>query len=786
MAIDLKKFINRFVEEARDHLQRLGDGLAALDAGQVDAQGINAIFRSAHTIKGSSRMLKLVPVTDTAHKLEDVMGALRDGSVTYTPVLGQLLYRALDALSALVDRLAETQDAAQLPAADAALCAALAQAASGAPSTLAAVPAAEPVAAAEPSNAATSAVAAASAVATRSAAATELQPSATAPVALAPAPSHEAVAPTPHELAPEAPPAQAPAANASAASEPGAAATPATATPKLKAAETVRVRLSKLDELIKLMGEVVSSHARLRQRLLDLRGIERALADQGHADALAPLHPFAQTLKDDVQVQEVLMAELHDKALLMRMLPLAIVFEPAARLVRELARSVGKHIECSVAGAEIELDRQMIDKLADPIIHLIRNAIDHGIEAPAQRALQGKPAAGRLSLSARQDGGWVVIDLSDDGGGIALAAVREKAIKKGLVTAEKAASLSDQEVIDFIFLPGFSTNAIITDLSGRGVGMDVVKQTVLDDLQGVINVQTRPRLGTTFSLRLPLSLAMMRVLLVSVDGLPFGFTAQYVAELLRLPDDALLTVAERQAVIVRNEFVPVVPLAELLRVPPHLARAPARPSGLGMLLLVLRVRNEKIALQVDELVDERDMVIKPLPLHLRKLPMVSGMVTTGKNELVSVLHAPALLELARRARAQAVLGESQSHLTERHYAVLVVDDSLNTREIEKDVLEAHGYRVTLAEDGADGLRKALAGDFDAVLTDVEMPNMDGFTLTSRLRQDDKYRSRPIIIITSREKEEDKRRGVQVGADAYIVKGDFDQSNLVDTLRALLG
>ena len=345
--------------------------------------------------------------------------------------------------------------------------------------------------------------------------------------------------------------------------------------------------------------------------------------------------------------------------------------------------------------------------------------------------------------------------------------------------------MTDTEVIDLIFLPGFSTNAIITDLSGRGVGMDVVKQAILDDLQGVVNVETRPGVGTTFSLRLPLSLAVLRVLLVEVNGLPFGFAAQYVAELMRLPQAALLTVAERNAVIIRNEFVPVVPLAELLGIPDHLARAPQH-RGEGMLLLVLRVRNEKIAVQVDKLLDERDMVIKPFPEHMRKLSMVSGVVTTGKNELVSVLHAPALLDMAHRVRTQAVHVEAAHHAELRHYHVLVVDDSLNTREIEKDVLEAHGYQVTLAEDGLDGLKKAMDGEFDAVLTDVEMPNMDGFSLTARLRQEEKYRHKPIIIITSREKEEDKRRGVQVGADAYIVKGDFDQSSLVDTLRALLG
>lgn len=735
MAIDIKKFVTRFIEEARDHINHLNDGLAALESGSADKESINSIFRSAHTIKGSSRMLKLATITETAHKLEDVMGGLRDGTLSFTPPLGQLLYRTVDALAGLVDQLAETSDGASLPPADAALCAALAAAAAG-----------------------------------------QLDAGAPPPV-MPVAPEVPAALPEPIVAVPPAP------------TIPVATESPASAAPpepKLKTAETVRVRLTKLDELIKLMGEVVSSHARMRQRLVDIRAIERELTERAGADAAAHLHHFAQALKDDVQAQEVLMDELHDKTLLMRMLPLAIVFEPAARLVRELARSVGKQVECAVNGAEIELDRQMIDKLADPIIHLIRNGIDHGLEVPAVRTAAGKPAQGRLTLSARQDGGWVVIDVSDDGGGIPLAAVREKAVKKGFVSAEKAAVLTDQEVIDLIFLPGFSTNAIITDLSGRGVGMDVVKQAILDDLQGVVNVETRPGLGTTFSLRLPLSLAVMRVLLVEVEGLPFGFTAQYVVELLRLPYAEMMTVAERNAVIIRNEFIPVVPLSELLRIPAHLAQPPANQCELGMLLLVLRVRNEKIAVMVDALLDERDMVIKPLPEHMRRLPMVSGVVTTGKNELVGVLHAPALLELAHRARSQALRSEAATHGPDSYHRVLVVDDSLNTREIEKDVLEAYGYHVTLAEDGLDGLNKALADDFDAVLTDVEMPNMDGFTLTARLRQEDKYRNKPIVIITSREKEEDKQRGVQVGADAYIVKGDFDQSNLVDTLRALLG
>lgn len=732
MALDIKKFIIRFVEEAREHVRRLGEGLDAMSHDSSDHETINAIFRSAHTIKGSSRMLKLVAITETAHRLEDVLGALRDGSLNYRPELGSLLYRGVDTIAMLVENLAKSGDGASLPPVDEALCASLAQAAAG---DVAAV--------------------------------------------VTPSPSIEPAGADPSSVVePASPPVVTPASSPS-------------AQPKLNTADMVRVRLAKLDELIKLMGEVVSSHATLRQRLLDIREIERDASPECWEQHRAHLHRFGLTLRDDVQSQELLMDELHDKSLIMRMLPLAMVFDSAGRVVRDLAHSVGKEVECVVSGAEIELDRQMIDKLSDPVIHLLRNAIDHGLETPAVRLAAGKPRQGRVTLSARQDGGWVVVEVADDGGGVPIEAVREKAVRKGFISAEEAMGLNDQQVVDLIFRPGFSTSAIITDISGRGVGMDVVKQSIIDELQGEVTVATRLGAGTTFSLRLPLSLAVMRVLLVGVNDLPFGFTAQYVDELIRVSHEEMLTVVERKAVIIRNEFVPVVALADLLQVPDRKVKTTRSSSAIfnhGMLLVVVRVRNEKLALAVDDLLDERDMVIKPLPEHMRRLTMVSGMVITGRNELVTVLHAPVLLELARQVRGQASRAEAAGHggAQGSGYKILVVDDSLNTREIEKDVLEAWGYHVTLAEDGMDGLRQARAGTFDAILTDVEMPNMDGFTLTSMLRQEEKFRDTPIVIITSREKEEDKRRGIEVGADAYIVKGEFDQSGLVDTLRSLLG
>lgn len=740
MAIDLSKFILRFIDEAQEHLERLNQGLVSLEQNQAHGEDINALFRSAHTIKGSARMLKLSPINELAHAIEDLLSVLRSGERPFDPALGLLLHEGVDALTGLVDTLAQTRDAQAIPANPPELLAKL-RAAVSAPSD-----------SAMPNNAAI--------------------PGATPAPFVTAAPAPATPQPTPSPSAPAAP------------------ATPeqrATfANTQIKTADSVRIRLDKVDALVKLMGEVVSSHARMQQRLNEIAHIHQQSANTADHPLHAALGQFQQHLKDTVQHQTMLMTDLHDKALVMRMLPLAIVFEPASRTVRELARTIGKQAECVIEGSQIELDRQIIDRLSDPITHLLRNAIDHGIEPPEQREHHGKRPLGRITLSAYQDGAWVIVTIQDDGAGIPVAPLRAKAVQKGFLTANAAENASDAEILDLIFEPGFSTSPIITDLSGRGVGMDVVKRTVVDELQGSVAVHTRIGQGTTFELRFPLSLALMRILLVEAGPYCLGFTAGHVAELLRIAPSALFEIAERQAIILRNEFVPVIALSGLLEQtagPDQATDFTAAKQDL--LLVIVRMRSEKLALVVDTLVDEQDMVVKSLPPHVQRLGVISGVVVTGRNELVCVLQVPYLFERLRRLRGLRPRdAETQQQLS--HWRVLVVDDSLNTREIEKDVLEASGYAVTLAEDGQDGLNKALADTFDAILTDVEMPQMDGFTLTARLREQPRYQKTPIIIITSREREEDKRRGMNVGADAYIVKGDFDQHNLVDTLRALLG
>lgn len=371
------------------------------------------------------------------------------------------------------------------------------------------------------------------------------------------------------------------------------------AAPVLTISDTVRVKLIKLDELIKLMGELNASHTGMHELVGRARRLEQQSQAQVGAELMQGLRQFTRDIRDLVVSQDSLMQELHDKALQMRMLPLSIVLDTAAHFVRDMARSLGKQVDCRIYGSEIELDRQMIDQLADPIIHLLRNALDHGIETPAQRTQAGKSPQGLLHIRARQDSGWVVLDIRDDGAGLPLAAIRDKVLKKGLVSQAELQDMNDQQVADLIFMPGFSTSAIITDVSGRGVGLDVVKRSIVDQLQGIVSIDTVAGEGTCFTLRLPLSLAMMRVLLIRSGAQVLGFTAQYVTELLSVEPSALIHVADRNAVIIRNEFVPVVNLAQLLDLPQETRfKRPAQHDTATILLLVVRVHTEKLALQV--------------------------------------------------------------------------------------------------------------------------------------------------------------------------------------------
>ena len=731
MPFDINKFIARFVEEAREHVGRLNDGLVALEKTPGDLEIINAVFRGAHSIKGSSRMLKLTAIADVAHKLEDALGALRDKKIRPSGELMDLLFRGVDAISGMIEDVALGRETAT-PGGG--LCEALAKASVGG--------------------------------------------------SCAPPPSaggKTASAVSGGVFAPEGKPA------------------PSAARPGCP--DTVRVKSEKLDDLIKLIGEMVSNQNGLKQIADDIRKIgqyaksdldfmgelERggppsALLERAQA-LYTQIRQLDARIRDDNNIRKLLMEELQEKALTMRMVPLSGVFESLQRTVRDIARSLGKEADLVIEGGEIELDKKMMEKLGDSLLHMVRNAIDHGIESPEERAAAGKPARGVVRLAACYDAGKVVIGLSDDGGGIPLGKIRGRALKKKMFSEEQLDGLDETALIGLIFQPGFSTSSIITDVSGRGVGMDVVKKNIVEDLKGAITVKTAAGKGTVFSVQLPLTLAIMPVLRVTAQGHNFAITASYVREVIRLPKDEFMSVVDRTAIRLRDEFIPVAGLASVVGMP----QEPDGPRSAveEPLVLIVYAGAERMGLIVDTLIDEEDMVVKSLPAHMGNISLVSGVTISGNNEVINILHVPALLAAARKAHVRAAAAREDGE--RRGPAnILVVDDSINTREIEKSILESYGYRVTLAGDGKEGLQKAKEFTFDAVITDVEMPRLDGFSLTEMLRAEETYRHTPIIIVTSREKEQDKRRGIQAGADAYIVKGSFDQSHLLETVQNLVG
>ncbi|MFP2517155.1 hybrid sensor histidine kinase/response regulator [Buttiauxella agrestis] len=710
MAIDLKKFVLRFIDEANGHLQTVKEGAFSLSSGEnVDAQ-IGEMFRAAHTLKGGARMLKLQSIADVTHQLEEILSELRDKKLEPDQNLGTLILQATDDISRQLDQLTASEGTNNLPPADAQLCERLARASRGEmgdePVQAKVVPAEKPV------------------------------------VALDMAESG------------------------------------------LKQAGSVRVKLEKLDDLINILGEVVASHDRLEQQVQSLSNIGPRLAHMDADQLRQEILQFSRQLKEDFQVQHLQMYELYDVATTIRMLPVSMLFEPVSQQVRELAASLNKQVDCRILGGEVEIDRQLIDRLSEPLTHLLRNAVDHGLCEAPERLAAGKSARGTITLTTQQDGRGILLRVEDDGRGLDYPAIRAKAVARGLVSADVVDQLSELECNELIFHPGFSTSKIVTELSGRGVGLDIVRKTIVTDLQGTLQVHSRPGQGTTFIIRLPISLAMMRILQFEQQNHLFGLAAQYVVEVVKCSREEIRDIADRPAIILHNEFIPVISAAEILRINDRHGSQTPTPVATSLLLIIIQNQFGKMAMLVDNLLDERNMMIKPLPKHMQHQALVSGMVLTADNQLVSVLQVPVLMEMAQK-QGQPRAAARKPEVRQNSWHVLIVDDSLNTREIEKNVLEAHGYQVTLAEDGFSGLQKARLTQFDAVLTDVEMPVMDGFSLTKALRAEENYQHIPIIIVTSRAKEEDRRRGIQVGADAYIAKGDFEQDSLIETLKMLL-
>jgi two-component system chemotaxis sensor kinase CheA len=464
-----------------------------------------------------------------------------------------------------------------------------------------------------------------------------------------------------------------------------------------------------------------------------------------------------------------------------RLVPAESVFEGFHKMMRDLAAEEGKKLEFRMTGLAQEADRFVLQELKDPLMHLLRNTLAHGIELPADRVAAGKEAAGKVTVRLESLGNRLTLTLEDDGRGINRARILEVAIAQGLLNAEQAARLKPDQVAPLIFRAGFSTSPGVDNLSGRGMGLSVVEETV-KRLAGEVGVSSEVGQGCRFTLSVPIAIASHRVVLARSGAMSLAFPCHNLEGLLRLKRSELRTIDGAPAIFFRGEPVALASAAQIL------GGSDARASAQNfMSVLILRFNGKRLAVLVDELLAERNAVIKKMPTpELAAISYFRGAVILEDGTVSLVVDVRGLVERKGQEIAFAEAEERvDANATGAMPRILVVDDSFTTRTLEKSILEANGYEVTLAVDGVEALQKLLSGAFDLVISDVEMPRMDGFTLLAEIKKHPRLSSLPVIMVTSLEKNEDKQRGLDLGADAYLPKQKFDQGNLLDVVRQIL-
>lgn len=757
----LKKLLATFRVEADEHLKTMSSCLLELEkapAGARRAELVETIFREAHSLKGAARAVNLLDIESVCQSLETVFAGMKDGAEASGQFL-DLLHQVLEALGKVLDP--------------------------------------EPSAASAP------------------ALATVIRRLESA-MKVPPPRREEAFSPSPFV-------------------EPGKVAAPVAAVlPAARgpASETVRISGAKLDTAMRQAEELLAARlaagerarelrefvatlvARKKERAENqtiLRALEGSLRRSGKGngsdgtaserqglarliDQVEAANLFAKTLEDrlsgyarSAEVDHRALTAMVDNLLHsvkeMQLLPLASLLDALPRIVRELARDSGKQAEVSLRGGEIEIDRRIIDELKDPLIHLLRNCVDHGIETPALRKQKGKPPQGAISIMISQkDGGKIEIAVADDGAGVDVANVKAAAAKLGALAADEATQLDEREALSLVFRSGISTSPIVTDLSGRGLGLAIVHEKI-ERLGGTIALETRAGAGTTFRIVLPLTLATFRGILVRVRARLFVIPASSVERVVRVAVGDIRTVENRETISLGRQTVSLARLGDTLELP---REAASGGSGETIQAIVLGAGLARIAFQVDEVLGEQEVLVKALGPQLARVRNVAGASVLGTGEVAPVLNVPDLMKSATKFAATSRVPAAAEEPTEaQKRAVLVVEDSITSRSLLKNILESAGYSVTTAVDGIDGYTALKSAAFDLVVSDVEMPRMDGFDLTAKIRADKHLSELPVVLVTALERREHRERGVEVGASAYIVKSSFDQSNLLDVVRRMI-
>lgn len=593
-------------------------------------------------------------------------------------------------------------------------------------------------------------------------------------------------------------------------------------TPALKMGEpyridTIRVKTSHLDALMTQTGELTVTKIRIAHTANE---IEEALAvweewknsRRGHSFRqnniesetsqlyVEKLDKIFQHLRNSASENstrlELIAGELEGKIRTLRLLPLSTVFTLFPRMVRDLAKQEGKEIELMIDGGETSADKQILEEIKDPLMHMIRNAVDHAIETPSERRQKGKNPCGKIHLKGYQTASSIIIEVSDDGRGLDLQKIKETAINKGLYRAEELETMTTNQIYSIILTPGFSTRKFITEVSGRGVGLDVVNTNV-ERLKGNITIESTQGQGCTFRIQLGTTLATANVLLVDIQSITHAIPIEFVQTTLLIAPEQIFTIEGRDTIALDNQAISVAYLADLLEFSHDfsLDNSQNQNQNKGNLLcILLDIGGEKLGLFVDRLLDTQDVVIKPQSSLLKRVRNVAGATILGTGEVCMILNPIDILKTIQKKRhggisitpnIPAKTNFNLEQTIQKKRVVLLAEDSIATRTQEKRILEGAGYEVITAIDGVDAFNKLISRDFDAIVSDIQMPNMDGLAFTEKIRQQPKYNELPIILVTSLASDEDKRRGAQAGANAYITKDRFNQEILIETLNRLV-
>ncbi|WP_095077522.1 hybrid sensor histidine kinase/response regulator [Pseudomonas sp. Irchel s3h17] len=494
------------------------------------------------------------------------------------------------------------------------------------------------------------------------------------------------------------------------------------------------------------------------------------------AEKTAELDEFAWQASQRAQV-------LYDTALACRMRPFADVLTGQARMVRDLGRSLGKQVRLEIDGEKTQVDRDVLEKLEAPLTHLLRNAVDHGIEMPEQRLLAGKPAEGLIRLRASHQAGLLVLELSDDGNGVDLERVRRSIVERQLSPSETAAQLSEEELLTFLFLPGFSLRDTVTEVSGRGVGLDAV-QHMVRQLRGAVVLEQKAGEGSHFHLEVPLTLSVVRSLVVEVGEEAYAFPLAHIERMCDLEPDEIVQVEGRQHFWHEGRHVGLVAASQLLQ------RPASQTSPATLKVVVIRERDAVYGVAVERFIGERTLVVLPLDERLGKVQDISAGALLDDGSVVLIVDVEDMLrsveKLLNTGRLERIARHSQQAAQVARKRILVVDDSLTVRELQRKLLLNRGYDVAVAVDGMDGWNALRSEDFDLLITDIDMPRMDGIELVSLLRRDNRLQSLPVMVVSYKDREEDRRRGLEAGADYYLAKASFHDDALLDAVVELIG